>query len=136
MWLAPIHDVTFAQRVLKSIEGQEKDYGTWPRVHGMLSLAANVSPPLCYFNDEADCDTGTGKSFLLDHKQVVWNFPLVISSDHQSSVSPLPLSLPLSVLFSTGQPADVTLQISTAECGLQSLQIPRCWGINQDERIL
>ena len=45
MWLAPIHDVTFAQRVLKSIEGQEKDYGTWPRVHGMLSLAANVSHP-------------------------------------------------------------------------------------------
>lgn len=45
MWLAPIHDVTFAQRVLKSIEGQEKDYGTWPRVHGMLSLAANVSSP-------------------------------------------------------------------------------------------
>jgi tRNA (guanine26-N2/guanine27-N2)-dimethyltransferase len=42
MWLAPIHDVAFVNRVLKSIEGSEKDYGTWPRIHGMLSLAANV----------------------------------------------------------------------------------------------
>lgn len=43
MWLAPIHDTAFVQRVLKSIEGQEKAYGTWTRIHGMLSLAANVS---------------------------------------------------------------------------------------------
>jgi tRNA (guanine26-N2/guanine27-N2)-dimethyltransferase len=42
MWLAPIHDVTFVHRVLKSIEGSEKDYGTWPRINGMLTLAANV----------------------------------------------------------------------------------------------
>lgn len=43
MWLAPIHNVPFVQRVLQSIEGQEKEYGTWPRIHGMLTLAANVS---------------------------------------------------------------------------------------------
>lgn len=43
MWLAPIHDTTFVHRVLKSIEGSEKDYGTWPRINGMLTLAANVS---------------------------------------------------------------------------------------------
>jgi tRNA G26 N,N-dimethylase Trm1 len=43
MWLAPIHDTPFVQRVLKSIEGQEKEYGTWTRINGMLSLAANVS---------------------------------------------------------------------------------------------
>jgi tRNA (guanine26-N2/guanine27-N2)-dimethyltransferase len=43
MWLAPIHDTTFVDRVLKSIEGQEKEYGTWTRIHGMLTLAANVS---------------------------------------------------------------------------------------------
>jgi len=42
MWLAPIHDVSFVNRTLKSIEGSENDYGTWPRIHGMLTLAANV----------------------------------------------------------------------------------------------
>ena len=42
MWLAPIHDVGFVNRTLKSIEGSEKDYGTWPRINGMLTLAANV----------------------------------------------------------------------------------------------
>jgi hypothetical protein len=42
MWLAPIHDVGFVNRTLKSIEGSEKDYGTWPRMNGMLTLAANV----------------------------------------------------------------------------------------------
>jgi len=56
MWLAPIHDVDFAQRVLKSIEGQEKDYGTWPRVHGMLSLAANVSPHPVSWRVDSEAD--------------------------------------------------------------------------------
>lgn len=73
MWLAPIHDPIFAQRVLKSIEGQEKDYGTWPRVHGMLSLAANVGHTpkhYCRFDGEATrlTGTGTGKPVLLYHK--------------------------------------------------------------------
>ena len=43
MWLGAIHDRDFAERALKSIEGQEKHYGTWKRMHGMLSLAKNVS---------------------------------------------------------------------------------------------
>jgi tRNA (guanine26-N2/guanine27-N2)-dimethyltransferase len=46
MWLAPIHDVKFVHRVLKSIEGSEKEYGTWPRINGMLTLAANV----CFYH--------------------------------------------------------------------------------------
>lgn len=42
MWLSPIHDTAFAERVIKSIEGQQADYKTWPRVHGMLSMARDV----------------------------------------------------------------------------------------------
>lgn len=97
MWLAPIHDVSFAQRVLKSIEGQEKDYGTWPRVHGMLSLAANVSHKLRHDVDRTDWNAGTGKPILSDHKQAIRDIPFVISSDHQSSVSDSQL-LPLSAV--------------------------------------
>jgi hypothetical protein len=44
MWLGPIQDTEFAGRVLKSIEGQQKDYGTWTRMHGMLTMAHEVSP--------------------------------------------------------------------------------------------
>jgi len=43
MWLGPIQDSAFAERCLKSIEGQEGDYATWKRMHGMLSLAKEVS---------------------------------------------------------------------------------------------
>lgn len=43
MWLGPLQNTAFAHRVLKSIEGQEKDYGTWPRMKGMLTLVSEVS---------------------------------------------------------------------------------------------
>lgn len=43
MWLGPIHDPEFAARVLKSIDGEQDKYGTWPRMHGMLTLAHEVS---------------------------------------------------------------------------------------------
>lgn len=43
MWLGPIQDPEFAARVLKSIEGEQDKYGTWPRMHGMLTLAQQVS---------------------------------------------------------------------------------------------
>lgn len=52
MWLAPIHDVSFVNRTLKSIEGSQKDYGTWPRIHGMLTLAANVRHLPLYLSRE------------------------------------------------------------------------------------
>jgi len=44
MWLAPIHDPAFARRALKGIEGKKHEYGTWTRMHGMLTLASEVSP--------------------------------------------------------------------------------------------
>jgi tRNA G26 N,N-dimethylase Trm1 len=43
MWLDAIHDSEFADRVLKSIDGQKDSYNTWARMHGMLTLAKNVS---------------------------------------------------------------------------------------------
>lgn len=43
MWLGPIQDNDFAERCLKSIEGQEGDYATWKRMHGMLLIAREVS---------------------------------------------------------------------------------------------
>ena len=43
MWLGPLHDPDFVSRVLKGIEGKQADYGTWTRMHGMLSVARDVS---------------------------------------------------------------------------------------------
>jgi tRNA (guanine26-N2/guanine27-N2)-dimethyltransferase len=43
MWLGPIHDPEFCARVIKSIDADKEQYGTWPRMHGMLSLAMEVS---------------------------------------------------------------------------------------------
>jgi tRNA G26 N,N-dimethylase Trm1 len=43
MWLGPIHDPEFAKRAIRGIEGKQADYGTWPRMQGMLTTAAEVS---------------------------------------------------------------------------------------------
>ncbi len=42
MWLGPIHDPEFVGKVLDGITGQEKEYGTWARMNGMLRLARDV----------------------------------------------------------------------------------------------
>jgi tRNA (guanine26-N2/guanine27-N2)-dimethyltransferase len=44
MWLGPIQDASFAQRVLKGIEGDKEKYGTWARMKGMLTVASQVCP--------------------------------------------------------------------------------------------
>lgn len=43
MWLGPIQDSEFAERVLKSIENDKESYRTWPRMNGMLTMAHEVS---------------------------------------------------------------------------------------------
>jgi tRNA G26 N,N-dimethylase Trm1 len=43
MWLGPIQDPAFCERVLKSTAGQEGDYKTWTRIQGMVSMARDVS---------------------------------------------------------------------------------------------
>lgn len=53
MYLGPIQDPTFAARVLKSIEGQQKDYGTWQRMNGMLTMAREVSSPVSLMQSRA-----------------------------------------------------------------------------------
>jgi tRNA (guanine26-N2/guanine27-N2)-dimethyltransferase len=43
MWIGAIQDNEFAKRVLSSIEGQQAEYKTWTRMHGMLTMASEVS---------------------------------------------------------------------------------------------
>ncbi len=42
MWLGPIHDTSFAARILKGIEGQKGEYKTWTRMHGMMTVTQEV----------------------------------------------------------------------------------------------
>lgn len=42
MWLGPIQNSEFAAKVLEGIDGQQAQYKTWARMHGMLSLAKEV----------------------------------------------------------------------------------------------
>ncbi len=42
MWLGPIQESAFANRVLDSIDGQQGEYKTWTRMHGMLTVAQEV----------------------------------------------------------------------------------------------
>lgn len=43
MWLGPIQNQAFAERVLKGIQGQQGDYATWARMQGMLTIAKEVN---------------------------------------------------------------------------------------------
>ncbi|WWC61691.1 N2,N2-dimethylguanosine tRNA methyltransferase [Kwoniella dejecticola CBS 10117] len=49
LWLGPIQDPTFAKRVITEISAQEKEYKTFPRMLGMLSLAAQELPDPFFF---------------------------------------------------------------------------------------
>ena len=42
MWIGPLHDRDFASRALRSIEDDKDSYGTWTRMHGMLTVASEV----------------------------------------------------------------------------------------------
>ncbi|WVW83725.1 N2,N2-dimethylguanosine tRNA methyltransferase [Kwoniella bestiolae CBS 10118] len=57
LWLGPIQDPEFAKRVMKDISSQEKEYKTFPRMLGMLSLAAQELPDPFFFtaNRVAKC---------------------------------------------------------------------------------
>ena len=43
MWSAPIHDKEFVEKVLEHVEANESNYGTSPRMKGMLTVAKEVS---------------------------------------------------------------------------------------------
>ncbi|WVQ77202.1 N2,N2-dimethylguanosine tRNA methyltransferase [Cryptococcus sp. DSM 104548] len=49
LWLGPLQDNAFANRVLREIESTQADYKTYNRMHGMLSLAAQELPDLWFF---------------------------------------------------------------------------------------
>jgi tRNA (guanine26-N2/guanine27-N2)-dimethyltransferase len=49
MWLGPIQDSEFIQRVITNIDADKEFYGTWPRMHGMLSLAKEEIANPFYF---------------------------------------------------------------------------------------
>ncbi|WWC89490.1 N2,N2-dimethylguanosine tRNA methyltransferase [Kwoniella dendrophila CBS 6074] len=49
LWLGPIQDPEFAKRVMRDITATEKEYKTFPRMLGMLSLAAQELPDPFFF---------------------------------------------------------------------------------------
>jgi tRNA (guanine26-N2/guanine27-N2)-dimethyltransferase len=49
MWLGPLHDSDFVSKVLEHVDSEEAEYGTKPRMKGMLTLAkAELTDPLCF----------------------------------------------------------------------------------------
>lgn len=46
MWLGPIHNVPFVDKMLTHIRANKSSYGTSTRVEGMLSVAKSVSDKL------------------------------------------------------------------------------------------
>ncbi|BEI84117.1 hypothetical protein CcaverHIS002_0407210 [Cutaneotrichosporon cavernicola] len=88
MWLGPIHDSEFAERVLKSIDGEQDKYGTWPRMNGMLTLAMNELPDPFYFTSNKV--HGFGRATSAPTKMVVsalLNGGYKVSRSHASSGS-------------------------------------------------
>ncbi|WVN88091.1 N2,N2-dimethylguanosine tRNA methyltransferase [Cryptococcus depauperatus CBS 7841] len=49
LWLGPLQDNEFAKRVLKDIEETEKEYKTYNRMHGMLTLTSQELPDPWFF---------------------------------------------------------------------------------------
>lgn len=43
MWIGPLHDPDFCEKMLSHVEADEQRYGTSPRIKGMVSTAAEVS---------------------------------------------------------------------------------------------
>ncbi|WVQ82169.1 N2,N2-dimethylguanosine tRNA methyltransferase [Cryptococcus sp. DSM 104549] len=49
LWLGPLQDNEFAKRVIRDIEKQEKEYKTYKRMLGMLTLASQELPEPFFF---------------------------------------------------------------------------------------
>lgn len=43
LWIGPLHDRTFCQKVLDHVDANEDKFGTVPRMKGMVTLAKEVS---------------------------------------------------------------------------------------------
>ena len=43
MWLGPLHDGEFLDSLITTIEEEKLNYGTFPRMKGMLTMARDVS---------------------------------------------------------------------------------------------
>lgn len=50
MWLGPIQDREFIARLIGEIEADKEHYGTYPRMHGMLTLAGEELDAPFYFS--------------------------------------------------------------------------------------
>ena len=44
MWLGPLHDSEFVDELITTIEAEKENYGTFPRMKGMLTMAREVGP--------------------------------------------------------------------------------------------
>lgn len=69
MWLGPIQDAEFIARVLKDIDADKDAYGTFPRMHGMLTLAGEELDAPFYFT--ANKVHGFAHSSAMPTKQFV-----------------------------------------------------------------
>lgn len=90
MWLGPIQNSEFAAKVLEGIEGQQAQYKTWARMHGMLTVAKEVSPlmPLdMYLIIRVGLTlAGIDRPFLLYHEQDLRHVQHLVSAVHPCRV--------------------------------------------------
>lgn len=58
MWSGSIHDKEFVEKVLEHVEANETNYGTSPRMKGMLAVAKEVCNIYFYQLKLRTCDAG------------------------------------------------------------------------------
>ena len=64
MWSAPIHDTTFAAKILDHLESNQNHYGTAARMKGMLTVAKEVGEQPVQWGASAERCEGTFQPFL------------------------------------------------------------------------
>ncbi|ORY32579.1 N2,N2-dimethylguanosine tRNA methyltransferase-domain-containing protein [Naematelia encephala] len=88
MWLGPIQDRDFAKRVLKGIDGQQEAYGTWPRMHGMLTIASEELDTPFYVTMNQLCGLFHTSSLPARHAiHALYNAGYNVSRSHASQGS-------------------------------------------------
>lgn len=97
MWLGPIQNSEFAAKVLEGIEGQQAQYKTWARMHGMLSLAKEVRLDCSGQRRDAGltCTSGIDRPILLHDEQGLRPLQLILCPFDPCCVSVPGRRLPL-----------------------------------------
>ena len=122
MWLGPIQDSAFAERCLKSIEGQEGDYATWKRMHGMLSLAKEVSA--AFGTQQVEL---TARNWLIPSTSPATRFPATSRRLLRPRTPPCKSHKRMSL-------SGLIIQIRAAQCGIPGLALACPRRVAQDQR--